>query len=250
MTQNIINNTFILANGGIAMLDPTFPNSNQVISSSGMNDLYTVPAGRRALVGSIMAQVQSSTLTATMMFKVSGTYYNGGSLGQTLTSTAKPGNLALTFPLILEAGETLAVWLSSALSVNVWPQIIEYSNVSAIKSVKTLNLTATNVLCYTSPSTKKGFILDRRLNYGAPGAFVYTTTNASSTSCYAIYLPNGQVVGTAFRIGETIAVAGANAGGISSASISSGPVVASSDAIYCNATAANNACLLFNVAEF
>jgi hypothetical protein len=249
MTQNNIDQTFLLANGGMPLLDPTFPNSNQVISSSGMNDLYTVPAGRRALIGSIMAQVQSSTLTATMMFKVSGTYYNGGTIGQTLTSTAKPGNLALTFPLILEAGETLAVWLSAALSVNTWPQIIEFSNVSPVKSVKTLNLTATNVLCYTAPSTKKGFILDRRLNWGAPGAFSYTTTNASSTSCYAIYLPNGQVVGTAFRIGETVAVAGANAGGIAASSVSSGPIVASSDAIYVNATAANNACALFNVLE-
>lgn len=249
MTQNSISNSFLTANGGMPLLDPTFPNANQVVSSSGMNDIYTVPAGRRALIGAFMAQVQSSTLTATMMFKVSGTYYNGGTIGQTLTSTAKPGNLALSFPLILEAGETLAVWLSAALSVNAWPQIIEFSNGSSIKSVKTLNLTATNVLCYTAPATKKGFILDRRLNWGAPGAIVYTTTNAGSTSCYAIYLPNGQVVGTAFRIGETIAVAGANAGGISSASVSSGPVVASSDAIYVNATAANNACMLMNVSE-
>ena len=249
MTQNAISNSFLTANGGIPILDPTFPNANQVVSSSGTNDLYTVPSGRRALIGAFMAQVQSSTLTATMMFKVSGTYYNGGTSGQTLTSTAKPGNLALTFPLILEAGETLAVWLSSALSVNCWPQIIEFSNVSSVKSVKTLNLTATNVLCYTAPSTKKGFILDRRLNWGAPGAFVYTSTNGSSTSCYAIYLPNGQSVGTAFRIGETIAIAGANAGGTASASISAGPVVAASDAIYVNASAANNACMLMNVAE-
>ncbi len=249
MTQNVISNSFLLANGGIPLLDPTFPNQNQVISSSGTNDVYTVPAGRRALIGAFMAQVQSSTLTATMMFKVSGTYYNGGTSGQTLTSTAKPGNLALSFPLILEAGETLAVWLSAALSVNLWPQIIEFSNVSSVKSSKTLNLTATNVLCYTAPATKKSFILDRRLNWGAPGAFAYTSTNVTSTNCYAMYVPNGQAAGTTFRIGETIAIAGANAGGTASASISSGPLLASSDAIYVNASAANNACLLLNVME-
>lgn len=242
MTQNVINNLFMLANAGVALLDMSLVNVNQVVATSGENDLYTVPAGRRALISNFYVNSQGS-VSATPHFKNSGTYYPGGANATSLTA-GTPQNLMLLLPLILDAGETLSVLLSSATSVNCWPQIVEFSNKSPVKSIKFLNLQSGNNLLYTCPAGKTACCLDPYLNFGGASATSEGSITASGT-IYFQFVPNGQSAGTGFRISNNINTSS----GINASSVTRAPSFGPGDSLYVNSTASSNVVAFVNIVE-
>lgn len=247
MTQNGINQAYYTACGGFGLPGITYVNANQVVSSSGQNQIYTVPSGRRALISRVDCNAQSN-VTANCCFNNGGTYYNGGG-PQTSLTAGTPKNLISTIPLILDAGEILSIALSSALSVNVWPQIIEFDADSALKSGKFLNAAAGNNLVYTVPAGKTMIALDKVLNHGGASATGFGNLS-SSTQMYWLYVPNGQSVGPTFRISNTATPSGgATTGGTMVQSATRFPSMNAGDMIYVNANAATGGCAYFNYLE-
>lgn len=242
MTQNALNQKFLLANAGIPLLDMKFVNAFANISTIGQNDLYTVPAGKRAIIAGLIANGQASA-TATMYFKNSGTYYLAATSVSLTAGT--PQNLVTLLPLILEAGEVLSVNLAGGSgTVNVWPQIIEYSNLSALKSVKTLAMASGNTLCYTCPAGKTAIITDQELNFGGISATMFSNTSSSVTS-YFQYVPSGQSPGTTFRITNNVTCSA-----LAASSASRGPSLGAGDMIYANCNNTFAMCGIFNIVEF
>lgn len=244
--QNILNNNFLTANAGFPLPGLQVINANQVISSSGFNDIYTVPSGRRAILTSMWAVTQSSTVGATPAYKIGSTYFNGAG-GSVALSTTTPQNIVSLIPLILESGEVLSVYLASAISVNLWPVILEVDNSCVIKSSKTGPLTSGNNLCYTCPAGKSALILDPRLNFGAPSASAIGAIG-SANATYLQYVPNGQSPGSTFRISNNV-TSGTTGGGTSASSVMRGPSLNAGDMIYANAASSLQTQVIFNVAE-
>lgn len=248
MTQNTIDQTFITACGGVGLFGMSYINQNQIVSASGQNDVYTVPTGRRAIISGVFCNSQSSASSA-CCFKVSGTYYNGGGPSVSLTA-GTPQNLISTLPLILEAGETLSVFLTSAVSVNVWPQIIEVDANCPVKSGKFLNATSGNNLVYTCPTGKTAMFLDQKLNFGGISATGFGNFS-STTQMYWMYVPNGQSPASTFRFSNTATPSGSSSfGGTMVQSATRGPSMNAGDMIYVNANSTNGGCAFFNVVEF
>lgn len=247
MTQNAINQAFVTACGGSGLPGMILVNANQVISSSGQNQLYTVPAGKRALINRIDCNSQGS-VTANCNFNNGGNYFNGGG-SQTGLTAGTPQNLIKTIPLILDAGEILSVILSSAVSVNVWPQIIEFDAIAPLKSGKFLNCASGNNLVYTCPAGKTMMALDAVLNHGGVSATGFGQLS-SSTQLYWMYVPNGQSVGPTFRISNTATPSGgATTGGTMVQSATRFPSMNPGDMIYVNASNALGGCAYFNYVE-
>lgn len=247
MTQNAINNDFILANAGAPLLDMSFVNANAVIAISGQNDLYTVPAGRRAVIPAVYCNSQGS-VNANVQFKNSSTYYNAASTLVSLTA-GTPQNIKSLIPIILEAGEVLSVILSGAISVNCWPQIIEFSSTSVLKTAKFLNLVSGNNLVYTCPAGKTAMILDTKLNFGGASATAFSAVG-SSLACYFMYVPNGQAAGTGFRFSNNVTPGSSGVtGGAGASSATRGPCLTAGDAIYANCAGSLAMCAILNILE-
>jgi hypothetical protein len=246
---NAINKRFILANAGIPLVNMSFVNAFANISTIGQNNLYTVPAGYRALIPHIIANAQASS-TANVSFQNSGTYYNAGTTLTSLTA-GTPLDLINLGPLILESGEILSVILGSGSgTVNVWPQIILFDNSSPLKSVKTLNLVSGNNLAYTCPAGKTAIITDRNLNFGGISATTISNTG-SGLACYYQYVPNGQSAGSGFRFSNNVTVSGTGiTGGTASSSATRGPSLNAGDSIYVNCAGSLAICSLFNLVEY
>ena len=247
MTQNVIGNTFVVGNAGFPLLNMSYVNANAVISSSGQNNLYTVPTGRRAIVTSIYVNSQGS-VNAAPSFQNGATYYNAGGTTTGLTA-GTPQNIVLTIPLILDAGEILSVELSGATAVNVWPQIVEFDAASSVKSGKFLGLASGNNLLYTCPAGKSMCILDKNLNFGGVAATAFNVGASGGGTSYYQFVPSGQSPAAGFRITNGVTVTGTTHFGQSASSNSRGPSLGAGDMLYANCTATNNVCAMFNYVE-
>lgn len=110
--------------------------------SAGDNDLYTVPAGKKAQFMNITFYNSSGTgRVATPQIKISGTYYQVtfaptvGSLG---VATSQPS-------IIANAGEILSVNLATgATGFNIRAVVIEFDDSVGLKSARVLSLASGN----------------------------------------------------------------------------------------------------------
>lgn len=130
-------------------------------SSTGNMDLYTVPAGRRALIVTAFVYNNSgSTMSLVhLSVRVSGTYFQITGNTNSFTSNSSrfitpPGNY------VAEAGEVIAINLP-AQPVSVWLLVFEFDNTSPFKSPKVFTplgiATGLNTL-YTVPLGKTALI--------------------------------------------------------------------------------------------
>lgn len=205
------------------LLNPTFIRNLNPAAFSGDVDLYTVPAGRRALVGSYHTLNQA--LTATTYFpeiKIGSTYYR-------VSVNASPASgLGITSPaieLILEAGDSFAVNVSQA-GLNLFAQIIEFDANSPLKSARIAGPVSGDQVFYTVPVGKQALIPNflYMFNDGGSAAgfvptFVADGGGARTITWYQI--PSGGTKGTATQSRPSATV---NANTISSAGAAPAPV--------------------------
>lgn len=124
--------------------------------ATGDNDLYTVPANKRLVLGN-MNGVNTSAGNITFFAEVkSGSTYYRLSAGTTIATTAS--NAAFC-SIALEAGDILAVNVAttSGLNVNVMGMLMD-SSVS-LKTYRLLGLATGNNTLYTVPANKSAMIL-------------------------------------------------------------------------------------------
>lgn len=253
MTQNSINNFSRGINAGIYLPNMKYAVAKTNVATAGNNDIYTVPAGKRAACfNTFFYNASAGTVGLSPTFKVSGTYYNRGGPGNS-SSAGTSGNMLLS-SIILEAGETLSYWASTTGAINTWSSVVEFDNTAIVKSVKTLNMATGDVLLYTCPAGKTAFVLDNNLGFsstsGIFGIYFSNQLTTPGTTTYLYFVPNGQVVGATFRISSAQSYFGtATTFGNGLASGGANPTLVAGDRIYCNNSVASGSNVFFNVLE-
>lgn len=209
VTQNSVDNYLLAFPGGICLPNVKYSRVNFIAGTTGNNDIYTAPAGRRALVMfSNMINQNSSTSTCNPAWKISGTYYNMAANASTIPSNVAVGVGVLIDTsdcgFVLEPAETLA-WNCQRINVSVYTSIIEFDNSGPVtlKTAKIIGLTTGNNTVYTVPAGKKAIIFSGNglpfsaTNNGGIWVSVGTTTLTGGT---INLVPSGGSVSTANQI--------------------------------------------------
>ena len=174
----------------------TFPNAIAGNIASGNVDLYTCPAGKRAIVNQVtLTNTTGVTVTSYMQMKVSGTYYRLAT--NSVISTGTDVSLQ-SFSLVLEAGESLAINTNNA-GLNVFPQIIEFDNTVKTKTVKILSVTSGDNTIYTVPSGKTAFLLTAAPFRNGVGTIYYANTSGT-TATFTFNIASGTSSSSSNRI--------------------------------------------------
>ena len=200
--------------GGVPLSGVKYPAVYGSNLATGDNDLYTVPANKRALVLSVTAfNTSAGTISYTPQVKVSGTYYplTNGALTR-VTGSAQQKTLTIGY--IAEAGEIVSVKTATTNGLNVWFEVVEFDNTSGAKSAKVVGLSSGNNTIYTVPSSTSAIILDAtgNLNANAGGSLSYSNVTGATRTYYWHIVPSGQSVGSGYQVSlatNTIATGGA-----------------------------------------
>lgn len=195
--------------------NPTYPNAYAISGGLGNVDLYTVPAGRKAIVIDIMVTNSTvSTITYYTQVKIGGTYFR--TCNATTESAAGIGhNYAIggtrnCSQMVMNAGEIFGI-NTDVTGLSVWSNIIEFDSGSPISRASLTTMTAGDNTLFTVPaSTTVSF---GNMGTGAAPnntpalqitSFVYRNSSGGSrTLAGAWWIPNGgsksnanQVVGS------------------------------------------------------
>lgn len=165
---------------------------------TGYTDLYTVPAGKRLLVRSISYRNEGvGTVTVRAQLKSSGVYYPLQSNTTTIGAGANSGVLAFGTPLVLDAGESLAVQTAEFSGLNFWAKATPYANTYPLRSQKTLTLASGDNTIYTCSNAR-----GTQIGYAPSDTGTIFIGNSSGiTRNYNIYVvPSGQSVAAQYRI--------------------------------------------------
>lgn len=189
--NNNINDYLTMLPGGTSLPGVTYPLASINGCIIGDNDVYTVPAGRRALVlDPYYWNPTVSTATLRTNWKIGGVYYP--LIFTTSLGASAAFNSFGPVGIVMEAGESISVNSNLAL-VNFWFNIVEFDNKSGLKTAKLTTLISGNNVIYTCPTGKTSTILS---DMGTLGSFtsssLFFTNNSGSTITYSGWaIPNG-----------------------------------------------------------
>lgn len=171
----------------------------QTLGATGKTDLYTVPAGKKLLVGNIhLTNTSGSTAALAPYLKLSGTYYRLN----TNTSVLSGGIGTNSTCIILEPGDTLTVDTNQT-NTRIFIEGILFDSTSPLKTARLLGLSTGDNTLYTCPANKTAWPLAQGINgtgWGTIGSFlshVYIIGDAGGTRTGTVYLvPNGESTGS------------------------------------------------------
>jgi hypothetical protein len=192
--------------GAISMSGVSYPRVFGHNLSTGNNDLYTVPAGKRALVMAMQVYNQSAgNISWYPAIKISATYYRLAS--NTTTSTLAVGsNAAVGY--IAEAGETVAIVTATNNGANVYARVIEFDDSVDIYSSKLTTLSAGANTVYTCPASTSALLLDQQLLISVANfSFIYINASGGSRTVYWHVVPSGSAAGANYQATASTAVA-------------------------------------------
>lgn len=233
-TQNAIGNSTMAYWGGLGINNIKYPSGFVSNAGSGDVDLYTVPAGKRAYINELGGYNRAGTTTAVFIqIKVSGTYYRASN-AQNYSTNQFIGLMDLNqgFPIILEAGESLAVNTAQA-GMNLWLRITEFDNNCGMKSPKLLALASGDNILYTVPAGKTAYLLaNTNWNMATTCIFGYNSSG-SSANINLNLVPNGGSSAIGNQVIAQVAVSAAS-------SISAPTSLSAGDSIVINSSAARS----------
>lgn len=165
----------------------------------GDTDLYTVPAGKKAIATALSVyNASGSTIVYFLQIKVSSTYYRAGT-NISLTTTSQTSNVGISLP-ILEAGESFSI-NTDVQGLNVWLKVVEYDDDVPIKSYRILSLANGDNTLMTVPALKTSFILAaNRLAYTNGASIAYVNDSGGSRTITAYAVPSGGAAGTTNQV--------------------------------------------------
>lgn len=194
---------YALSWGGIPLRNPSFPSGFVGNAGSGNVDLYTVPAGKRALVmGGTLYNTAGTNTTYAFQVKISGTYYPLFASGvQTATTGANSSPAIDHIAYIYEAAEVISINTSQA-GLNVWPVIITFDNTSGPKTVKLTTLASGDNTVYTVPANKTAIVLTPEMYPSDNNLAAFNYYNASGGTRTIIWyvVPSGGSKGSTNQI--------------------------------------------------
>jgi hypothetical protein len=193
------NGSFVIA--GIVVPNPKLIGSSFAVTA-GNNDVYTVPANRRAIwYGTWIANNTGTTGSWYACLKISGTYYQIQPSQSLTGGGATPGSVNTgttdAFAMILEAGQSLSWVVATSGAGYIWTSILEFDNTSPVSQIFIPALVTGNNTIATAPTGKHITILNTAqvvVNQGtiaAQSLFIYNKSGSSITGNTLTITPNG-----------------------------------------------------------
>lgn len=157
-TPSVIPTTTLF--NGTSLTNAAFKTAFISNKSTGQNDIYTAPAGKRALITGITlynAGAVASTSTYPQI-KYGGNYYR---LTTDLNVASTNSLTNTTGTIILEPTETIVLNIvtASVTGMNAWVRLVEFDNTSPLKTSKALSVNGDNTV-YTCPALMTATLLD------------------------------------------------------------------------------------------
>lgn len=160
-------------------------------------DIYTCPSGKRAIVGVInFYNHDAAGRTVQVKIKSGGVYYKTSQpIGMSANAANSSGN-GNQGTYILEPGDTLAIHVYEALapSINVIARLIEFSDLTGLKTVRLNALTAGLNTLYTCPANRRAALFTSGLLNAwdrTGGAVVVVNNSGAARSIQTYYVPSG-----------------------------------------------------------
>jgi hypothetical protein len=184
-------------------------------SNIGTGDIdfsYTVPTGSRAVFVAFPWNSTASSITYYPEVKIGGTYYPTAVKQTLANTTSATTNAALTYAIILEAGQKFAI-NTTGTGLNIVGTIYQFDTSSAVKSSVITTFINGNNTVYTCCSVGKNsaFILGHIASFYSGAATVgnlWGFNNTAGTLSYTWnFVPSGGSAGTSNQVGETISAA-------------------------------------------
>jgi hypothetical protein len=186
----------------VGLPNAKFVNNSLSGSSTGNNNVYTVPTGKRAYILQMTVRNLSGGLASfQMMMDIGGTYYPLGNASGTISNNFNEFLTALV-PYVAEAGETFAV-NASAQPFQTWATIIEFDDTAGLKSPKITSFINGDNTVYTVPASKSAMVITQALLTAPLGigtgasanAFCYANTSGATRTINWNQVPSGSSVG-------------------------------------------------------
>jgi hypothetical protein len=198
----------ITAYGDAIIPGATFRSTNKGNIASGDVDLYTAPAGKRAIVfGAAVFNPTAGAINIFIETKIAGTYYRlfGAAQSVGINSTVNPS----TVMIVLEPGDSYSI-NSAALGLNVFLKISEYPSSQSPFSAKLTALTNGASTLYTVPAGKSAIIFPVATFGGGvalPSGQVFVGNNSGGSLNYFInVVPNGGSVAASNQVQNATAI--------------------------------------------
>jgi hypothetical protein len=174
--------------------------------STGDTDLYTVPTGKKALlVGSSSRSYNPSvgSITFFAQIKVSGVYYRICSNFTLTTGTGGNGQFNFS-PMVLAAGEILAINTATTSGLNIWADVIEYDALDTrIVTGRVLGLANGDNTIYTVAAGKTAI---RASIVGGGNALCVANGSGASRNYTYYQVPSGGSKGTTNQMSPATAI--------------------------------------------
>lgn len=186
--------------------------ANRINLPSGDTDLYTVPAGKKALVVDATTTnpaASGATIQSKAQYKSGGVYTKYDFITGGAFTPGTYGNLALLVPMLLLAGESFAVNADNA-GMSIWMFILEFdaSVPINIARLSTTIASGDNTL-FTAPSNGTELFPNlEAVSAGAPtkGSLFYFNNSGVNRTIGWNLVPSGGSVADANKIANNVSV--------------------------------------------
>jgi hypothetical protein len=168
--------------------------------STGDNDLYTVPSGKRLYVYQSVSLYNASAGNIAVIneYKRSGTYYLLSNTGTSIGSGN--GSIFTMAPIILEAADILSINTATNNGLNAFYTGQLFDSSSQLKTASVLSLSNGDNTIYTCPAGKSAIIVNSSYYNNSGGAIV----------TYLNFVPSGSSPGTGNRFATSFSVSDKN----------------------------------------
>jgi hypothetical protein len=163
----------------------TFPAAYHISCAAGDTDLYTCPAGKKALVIDVTFTNPTgnpTTVVCDAEVKVSGVYHKFDFVANTAAIGTYGSSNSLA-PFLLGAGEIFAVNTNNS-GLSVWPWILEFDDTAPIFDARLFSLSIGDNTLFTVPVGKKVAFCSMPGSFGTPSvgkAYYYNLSGGSRT---------------------------------------------------------------------
>lgn len=197
---------------------PLLPNMTATVIhaenvGAGDIDLFTVPAGKKAMVSCSAFNNAGTTTTWFGQVKNSGTYYHLSTVVSTATLVNSNGGSFNAY--VYEAGETISINTSQA-GLNVFAAVFLFDASAPIKTAKLFSFSSGDNTVYTCPAGKVAYSLGYNNFFNgvsAPNMTIINQTGGAITYTWnSVKSGNTPVNGN--RIGVTASIANNGSGSI------------------------------------
>ena len=172
---------------------------------NGSFDLYTVPAGKKALYEGHHLFAKSAISGSYAYLKTNNLIYR--LVDDISVAAGQRGNVHAQ-GYVLEPGETFGFRCGTGSGANIWARFFEFDTSLNIKSVKSLDLTSGNTTVYTCPITSNAYLFSRyfgQFNNSADNQTFLLSNGGSGTMNKNWYVvKSGNVIGIDFLTINTL----------------------------------------------